>query len=155
MTGKRERQAAIREIIGREEVGSQESLRRLLRQRGWDVTQSTLSRDLREMRIARLAGEDGSRYVVSEAATGGRRDPDRPVLEDLLPPLFLSVDGVGELVVLRTRPGGAHTIGQVIDDERLPDVIGTLAGDDTLLLICRSGSARERTVRRLRTIAEA
>lgn len=155
MAGKRERQAAIVEIIGREAVGSQEELRRLLRQRGWDVTQSTLSRDLRELRIARLASEDGARYVIPDTAAAAARDPERPALEDLLPALFVTIDGVAELAVLRTRPGSAHAIAQVIDDERWPEIVGTLAGDDTMLLICRSSGARERVMRRLRTLAGA
>ena len=149
MGNKRERQATIRELIVGRPVASQEELRRLLLQRGWDVTQSTLSRDLREMRVARVPDADGSRYAV----TDGVEESGRPGLETLLPPLFSRVDGVGELVVLRTVPGGAQSVAVALDAETWPDVLGTIAGDDTILIVCRSSGARERLVRRLAAIA--
>lgn len=149
MGNKRERHSTIRELIVARPVSSQEELRRLLLQRGWDVTQSTLSRDLREMRIARVPDADGARYSVTDAG----EEPGRPALETLLPSLFARVDGVGELVVLRTMPGGAQSIAVAIDSESLPDVLGTIAGDDTILIVCRSSAARERLVRRLAAIA--
>ncbi len=151
MGNKRERQATIRELIVGRPVASQEELRRLLLQRGWDVTQSTLSRDLREMRVARVPDADGSRYAV----TDGVEESGRPGLETLLPPLFSRVDGVGELVVLRTVPGGAQSVAVALDAETWPDVLGTIAGDDTILIVCRSSGARERLVRRLAAIAGA
>jgi len=151
MGNKRERQGTIRELIVARPVSSQEELRRLLLQRGWDVTQSTLSRDLREMRVSRVPEADGSRYSI----TDGTEEPGRPGLETLLPSLFSRIDGVGELVVLRTLPGGAQSIAVALDAEDWPDVLGTIAGDDTILIVCRSSGARERLVRRLATIAEA
>lgn len=151
MANKRERQGAIRELISSRPVRSQEELRRLMLQRGWDVTQSTLSRDLREMRIARVPDAEGARYAV----TGAVDDTGHPPLETLLPPLFDRVDGVGELVVLRTVPGGAQSIAVALDGEDWPDVLGTIAGDDTILIVCRSSGARERLVRRLAAIAGA
>ncbi|HEX6964307.1 MAG TPA: arginine repressor [Gemmatimonadaceae bacterium] len=151
MANKHERQATIREIIAARPVESQEELRKLLLKRGWDVTQSTLSRDLREMRLARVPMPDGgARYAVTDS----QAPETRPPLESLLPPLFTALDGVGELIVLHTLPGGAQPIGVAIDAEEWPEVLGTIAGDDTILLICRSSAARERVTRRLRTIAE-
>jgi transcriptional regulator of arginine metabolism len=152
MANKRERQAAIQEIVESRAVGSQEELRRLLRQRGWDVTQATLSRDLREMRVARLPdAEGGVRYSTAEGAPSP--EESRASLDIILPPLFRSVDGVSELAVLRTIPGGANSVANALDVESWPDVIGTIAGDDTILIICRSSAARERIVRRIRTLA--
>ena len=151
MGNKRERQGTIRELIVARAVSSQEELRRLLLQRGWDVTQSTLSRDLREMRVARVPEADGARYSI----TDGIEDSGRPGLETLLPSLFSQVDGVGELVVLRTVPGGAQSVAVALDAEDWPDVLGTIAGDDTILIVCRSSGARERLVRRLAAIASA
>lgn len=151
MANKRERQAAIQEIVEARPVGSQEELRRLLRQRGWDVTQATLSRDLREMRLARIPdAEGGVRYAVAD---GQSPEETRPSLDVILPPLFRAIDGVSELAVLRTIPGGANSVGGVLDLESWPDIIGTIAGDDTILIICRSSAARERIVRRIRTLA--
>ena len=150
MANKRERQNAIREIIESRDVGSQEELRRLLRQRGWDVTQSTLSRDLRELRLARVPTADGARY----GRTGASSDEGRLVLPPLLPQLFAYADGVGELLVVHTLRGAAQTIAEAIDEEDWPDVIGTLAGDDTILIICRSSAARERLTRRIKSLAK-
>ncbi len=148
---KRERQATIREIIVARPVSSQEELRRHLLQRGWDVTQSTLSRDLREMRVARVPDAGGARYSITDPGDDG----GRPGLETLLPSLFVRVDGVGELAVLRTIPGGAQSVAVILDSENWPDVLGTIAGDDTILIVCRSSGARERLVRRLGAIAGA
>ncbi|HEY9515336.1 MAG TPA: arginine repressor [Gemmatimonadaceae bacterium] len=152
MANKRERQATIRELIESQAVESQEELRKLLLRRGWDVTQSTLSRDLREMRVARVPGADGaSRYTVTASAT----DDGRPPLEALLPHLFTEIDGVGELIVLHTLPGGAQPIGVALDAEEWNEVLGTIAGDDTVLVICRSAALRNKVTRRLRSIAES
>ena len=151
---KRDRQRAIQEIVEQTAVGSQEELRRLLTGRGWDVTQSTLSRDLHELRLARVPTADGVRY----AATDRRDAPDAArnggsALDALLPQLFARIDGVGELVVLHTVPGGAQPIAVALDAARWPEVMGTVGGDDTILIVCRSATAREQTIARVRQIA--
>ena len=143
---KRERQHAILELIGTREIGSQEELRQLLHKQGWDVTQSTLCRDLRDLRVARVPSPEGIRYVVGEA---GGDDGSRAPLAAILPQLFLSLDGVGPLLVLRTVIGGAQPVASAIDSESSSDILGTIAGDDTILMICRSEAARERLARRL------
>jgi transcriptional regulator of arginine metabolism len=149
---KRDRHRTILEVIAAHAVGSQEELRRLLAGHGWDVTQSTLSRDLHELRLARVPTADGVRY----AATDGRPDPDqgRTALAALLPQLFARIDGVGELVVLHTVPGGAQPIAAAFDGAHWPDVLGTVGGDDTILIVCRSAAARERVIARIRQLAE-
>ncbi len=147
---KRERQHAILELIGTREIGSQEELRQLLHKQGWDVTQSTLSRDLRDLRVARVASPEGVRYVVGEATAD---DGSRAQLAVILPQLFLSVDGVGPLLVLKTVIGGAQPVASALDAEASPEILGTIAGDDTILMICRSEAARERVARRLATLA--
>ena len=150
MANKTERQNLIRELVESREVGSQEELRRLLLQRGWDVTQSTLSRDLRELRVARVPTPDGGvRYALS----AGGAAADRVTLDTLLPQLFDRLDGVGELLVLHTLPGGAQAVAFALDSEVWPDVLGTIAGDDTILIICRSALARDKVARRIRTLA--
>jgi transcriptional regulator of arginine metabolism len=149
MANKRERQATIRGIIDTRPIENQEELRKQLRQRGWDVTQSTLSRDLREMRVSRIPYQGGSsRYSITTD------DADaRPPLQALLPPLYTAIDGVGELIVLHTLPGGAQPIGVALDAEEWPEVMGTIAGDDTVLIVCRSGAAMEKVIRRLKSVA--
>lgn len=149
---KRERQRTILEIVETTSVGSQEELRRLLVARGWDVGQSTLSRDLHELRLARVPTSDGMRYGATDQA--GDTEQARVALEALLPQLFDRVDGVGELVVLHTIPGGAQPVAAAFDAAGWPDVIGTVGGDDTILIVCRSGAARERVIGRLQKMAE-
>jgi transcriptional regulator of arginine metabolism len=151
MANKSDRQRAIREVIEARPVGSQEELRRLLLSQGWDVTQSTLSRDLREMRLARIPTADGVRYSFTSATL----PEERPRLEELLPQFFHQVDGVGELAVLRTASGGAQPVSEAIDLESSADILGTIAGENTILVICRSASAREKFQRRVRVLAKA
>jgi len=151
MANKRDRQATIRELIEGRAVESQEELRKLLLHRGWDVTQSTLSRDLRELRIARVPMPDGgARY----AAAAGSSEDGSPPLDALLPHFFTQIDGVGELIVLHTLPSGAQPIGEALDAEEWSEVLGTIAGDDTILIVCRSAAAREKVMRRLKSLAE-
>jgi transcriptional regulator of arginine metabolism len=137
---KRERHSAIRDLIGSRVIGSQEELRVLLREAGWDVTQSTLSRDLREMRVARVPTPEGPRYASPEALADGTAD--RTLVEDILPQFFSSVDGVG-----------AQPVAEAIDDAGWKEVVGTIGGENTILVICRSAAARETVERRLLKIA--
>ena len=149
-TAKRDRQTTILQLVESHVVDSQEELRRLLRQRGWDVTQATLSRDLRELGLARVPTADGARYIVPTATADAE---DKAALASLLPSLVTSVDGVGELLVVRTVIGGAQPVAAALDAERWPEVLGTIGGDDTILLVCRSAAARDRIARRLRELS--
>jgi len=149
MANKRERQSAILETVNSRLVSSQEDLRKLLLHRGWDVTQATLSRDLRELRLARVPTPEGAR----DAGTDGTIEESRVALETLLPQLFLRIDGVSEMIVLRTVPGGAQPIAAALDGEGWTDILGTIGGDDTILIVCRSGVARDRVLRRLKSLA--
>jgi transcriptional regulator of arginine metabolism len=149
MANKRERQATILETIESRLVSSQEDLRKLLLQRGWDVTQATLSRDLRELRVARVPTPEGARYAV----TDGSIEESRAALETLLPQLFLRIDAVSEMLVLRTVPGGAQPIAAALDGEGWSDVLGTVGGDDTILIICRSVGARDRVLKKIKSLA--
>jgi transcriptional regulator of arginine metabolism len=145
---KRDRQRAIREIIANGVVASQEDLRVQLHRSGWDVTQSTLSRDLREMRIARMPTPEGPRYVSPETIAESGND-DRTLIEDVLPQFFSSLDGVGELLVLKTIYGGAQPVAEAIDDAAWKEVVGTIGGENTILIVCRSAAAREAVEKRL------
>jgi len=145
-----ERHQAILQMVSSRAIASQRELEQLLRKSGWDVTQATLSRDLREMGIVRAQGEDGARYVPGEQLGG----EDKPQLVTLLPELFSSLDGVGELLVLRTLASGAQPIAEAIDDQGWPEILGTIGGENTILIICRSPSARDKVAERLRAIAE-
>ena len=150
MTNKRVRQLAILDLVSSHVVGSQEDLRQLLLGRGMDVTQATLSRDVRDLGLARLSTEDGGRYVLPESLTPG---DDKPLLDNLLPQLFSRIDGVGELIVLHTMRSGAQPIAEAIDQEEFEEVLGTIAGDDTILIVTRSVEARVALTRRLLKLA--
>ena len=150
MTKKHARQAAILDLVARHVVGSQEELRQLLLQRGMDVTQATLSRDLRDLGLARVSTGEGGRYVLPESLAA---EEDKPVLGNLLPQLFSGIDGVGELIVLRTVRSGAQPIAEAIDQEEFEEVLGTIAGDDTILIVTRSESARLGLTARIRRLA--
>lgn len=145
MAGKTARHAAILEIISANHVASQEQLRTLLSQRGVGVTQATLSRDLHELGVARVPGEEGVRYALPERAAA----EGIPSLETLLPQLFSSIDGVGELVVLHTLASGAQPVSEAIDAAGWTEILGTIAGENTILIVCRSAAARQAVILRL------
>ena len=127
---------------------SQEGLRELLLEKGTEVTQATLSRDIRELRLVKVPGADGvGFYSVPEEWDS------TPPLESLLPTLFHSADGVDNLLLVRTMKGGAQTVAAGIDWEEWPEVLGTLAGDDTILIILREASQRSTVQERLEEIA--
>lgn len=148
---KRGRQTTILQLIGTHQISSQEDLRRLLSARGWEVTQATLSRDLRDLGIVRAPGEDGARYLLPEMVA----DEAKPSLDDVLPQWFSRIDGVSELLVLRTIPGGAQPISEALDGEAWPEIIGTIGGENTVLIICRSAAARESVSARIVALANA
>jgi transcriptional regulator of arginine metabolism len=150
MSKKSERQQVIQELVSTRPVGSQEELRQLLAERSWEVTQSTLSRDMRDLRIARVPSPSGVRYTTPET---GKREESRATLASLVPQLFERLDVVRELIVVRTVVAGAQPISEAIDSEGSPDVIGTIAGENTILIICRSEVARERVAKRLLALA--
>src|ERR1700750_3158555 len=138
MTNKHERQQAILQLISSHQVSSQEELKALLAAGGLNVTQATLSRDLRDLGVMRAPGEDGARYMLPEMVS----DEAKPSLEGLLPQLFSRVDGVGELLVLHTLPSGAQPVAEALDAQGWPEIIGTLAGENTVLMFRRSADAR-------------
>jgi transcriptional regulator of arginine metabolism len=151
MSNKHQRQQAILQIIGSHQVASQEDLKQLLGARGVVVTQATLSRDLRELGVVRAPGEDGARYMLPEMVS----DEAKPSIDGLLPQLFSRVDGVGELLVLHTLPGGAQPIAEALDGQGWPEIIGTLGGENTVLIICRSEQARQELSARIVELANA
>src|SRR5678816_3549330 len=151
MSKKRDRQNAVLQLIGGRQISSQEELKQLLAAKGWAVTQATLSRDLRDLGVVRAPSEDGARYLLPEMVA----DESKPSLDGLLPQLFSRIDGVGELIVLHTLPGGAQPIAEGVDSQGWPEVIGTLAGENTILIVCRSAEARQVLTERLIGLANA
>ena len=147
---KRERHAALLEIIRMRRVTSQDGLKELLLDRGFDVTQATVSRDIRELRLVKVPAADGSsHYTLPEEWE------NTPPLETLLPALFMGAEGTRNLLVVRTMTGGAQAVALAIDWEEWPEVLGTIAGDDTILIICRADENVEAVQNRLLGIAGA
>ena len=146
---KRGRQGAILEIIRRHHVTSQEALRELLAKQGIEVTQATLSRDIRGLRLVKVPGAGGaSHYTLPDEWE------NTPPLETLLPTLYLSAEYTGNLLVVRTMTGGAQAVALGIDWEEWPEVLGTIAGDDTILLILRDPEQSPAVQERITAIAE-
>jgi transcriptional regulator of arginine metabolism len=140
------RQAAILELVDREAITSQEQLRERLRSRGIEATQATLSRDIRDLRLVKRAADGAYR----RGATGDTDEPDaaiglRRAVEDYL----RRHETVEQLIVLKTDTGQAQPLAVAIDRSRLPEIVGTIAGDDTILVICRSASQASALAQRL------
>jgi transcriptional regulator of arginine metabolism len=146
---KSQRHAAILALVRRQRVDSQEHLRALLQDEGFDVTQATLSRDIRELGLAKIPDPAGGHHYQPPASG----DTVRPPLPALVATLLLSTEGVGPLLVVRTPPGSANTLGRALDVAAWTELIGTIAGDDTLLLITRNPAARRRVAARLTGLA--
>ena len=126
---KQQRHATIREILGASTVPSQDELRRRLAKRGFHVTQATLSRDVHELRLSK--GPEGYAVALEEA-----NGDDPPGIRDMLRSFGLEARQAMNLIVIMTTTGGAQSVAAGIDYEDWPEVIGTIAGDDTVLVIC-------------------
>ncbi|MBI4548243.1 MAG: arginine repressor [Ignavibacteriae bacterium] len=125
---KQARQFAIREIINTSPISNQDELRREVRKRGFPVTQATLSRDLKELGIVRVASNNGMRYIVQPTA-------EAEILRPVVGAEVLSISANESMIVVQTLPGCASSVGEFIDVQKHTDIIGTIAGDNTLLVI--------------------
>ncbi|HUF47358.1 MAG TPA: hypothetical protein VMM93_06035 [Vicinamibacterales bacterium] len=141
------RQAQILEVIDREPVTSQEEVRRRLEARGISATQATISRDLKELRLVKRAG-DGA--YVRPGADAGAGPATGEHLRRAVTTLVRSLERVDALVVVRTDRGQAQGLAEWIDRAQLAEVAGTVAGDDTILLVCRGGPAAQALEERFR-----
>jgi transcriptional regulator of arginine metabolism len=128
---KQERRFAIKEIIGTFPIGNQEELRRRLLKRGCRVTQATLSRDMKDLGVARVTGADGGHYVLQP-------EGEVQALRPLVGAEVVSIRSNESMIVIRTLPGCANTVGEFVDVLRHPEIIGTVAGDNTILVIPKS-----------------
>ena len=134
---KTQRHSAIRELLVTTAVANQDELRRRLASRGIHVTQATLSRDIRELRL--FKGPEG--YALPDADRGGDTgdfDDTLPAVAEMLESFGLEVRQAANLLVLLTAKGAAHPVAAGIDDEEWTEVLGTIAGDNTVLIICSS-----------------
>lgn len=142
---KARRQALILELLGKAPIRNQEQLREGLKALGVVATQATLSRDIKELGLMKRAADGAYQRPTSPAPPGGAAASglSRAVTE-----FVTGVDRVQNLIVLRTGPGQAHAAAIAIDRAQLGEVVGTIAGDDTILVIARDGTgARDLEVR--------
>ena len=136
---KTRRQMKIQEIINNQVIHTQEELAELLRKAGFDVTQATVSRDIKEMGLIKVpTSEDDYRYAVPGTAQP-LSTPDR--LKRRLRETVVTVNDSENLVVLRTIPGNAQALASLINHSNWEEVIGTVAGDDTILLVVKPAGA--------------
>ncbi|MGI8665239.1 MAG: arginine repressor [Jatrophihabitans sp.] len=159
LTGRAVRQARIVALLAEHSVGSQGELAALLAAAGIRATQATLSRDLDELGAVKLRTPDGGQpmYVVPEdgAPLAARRLDDAPPqrLARLLAELLISAESSANMVVLRTPPGASNFLASALDRAGLPDVLGTIAGDDTILVVSRDPAGGQALAQHLRQLS--
>ena len=143
---KSRRQAAILELIDREPLHSQELLRRRLRHHGFDATQATISRDIRDLGLVKRAGDGAYQRSGVDVA-----NPETALtaLDRAAGEFLRRVDRVQQLVVIRTGVGQAQSLAIALDRAQLPEAVGTIAGDDTILVIARGARGAAALVKRL------
>lgn len=144
MKTKNNRLDAIKIIISSKEIGSQEELLKVLKEEGFSVTQATLSRDLKQLKVAKAASMNGNYVYVLPNNTMYKRLVGQHSASDLLMQGgFLSIEFSANIAVIKTRPGYASSLAYDIDNANLKEIIGTIAGDDTIMLVVREGCSRQ------------
>ena len=139
---------AIRRIVAETAVNSQERLTELLRHEGFAVTQATLSRDLKRLGIGKAPRPDGGyTYILSEGEV--KPGSDATYVQDFIRG-FLSIEFSGNFGLMRTLPGHASSVASALDNLRIQEVLGTIAGDDTVLIVPRDGVVPSRLTRAIR-----
>lgn len=137
---KKNRLETLRMIISSQELGSQDGLLEALQKEGFKLTQATLSRDLKQLKVAKAATMNGNYvYVLPNVTMYKRVSTPQQIREMMQVPGFLSINFSGNMGVIKTRPGYASSIAYNIDNNDIPQIIGTIAGDDTIFIVIRQG----------------
>lgn len=143
---KTSRMEALKMLISSQELGSQEEVLQALAKEGYTVTQATLSRDLKQLKVAKAASMNGRYVYVLPNETMYKRVPNpRSAREMLMTSGFTSINFSGNMIVIKTRPGNASSIAYNIDNSDIPQILGTIAGDDTIFLVKKEGT-REKDI---------
>lgn len=141
---KNNRLEALRLIISSQQLGSQEELLGALQQEGFKLTQATLSRDLKQLKVAKAATMSGNYvYVLPNETMYKRVSTPSNIREMMQVPGFISINFSGNMGVIKTRPGYASAIAWSIDRSDIPQIIGTIAGDDTIFIVIKEGYSHE------------
>ncbi len=141
------RQTAILSIIEQNDIETQEELASRLRQMGIDVTQATVSRDIKELRLLKvLSASGGYKYATADKAEHGLSDRFVRIFKDSV----LSINYANNIIVIKTLAGSANVAAEAIDSMRLPQILGTMAGDNTILVIVKTEEEAVQTVESFR-----
>ena len=155
MSNRMQRLEVLRVILASSSMGSHEDILKELAQNGWNITQATLSRDLSKLHAAKVLGPEGYRYILPESPLYRRTVKPEIVPEYLRNTGFLSIDFSGNLAVLHTRPGDAAGLASDIDSHKLHTAVGTVAGDDTILVVMNEAVERQEFIDELSTVIPA
>jgi len=149
---KARRQSVVLELVDREALRSQEALRRRLRQRGFEATQATISRDIKDLGLVKRAGDGAYQRPGVET-----QNPETAfaALERAAVEFLRRVERVQQLIVIRTGTGQAQPLALALDRAQLHEVVGTIAGDDTILVVARGGRGAAALVKRLKDYSSA
>lgn len=153
MKSKNNRLDAIKMIISSKEIGSQDELLQELTQEGFQLTQATLSRDLKQLKVAKAASMNGNYvYVLPNNTMYRRMTEPHSATEMLRADGIRGIEFSGNMAVIRTRPGYASSVAYDIDNHDFEEILGTIAGDDTILLVLREGCSRTSVLKSLSLI---
>ena len=146
MKVKNSRLEALRLIISSQQLGSQDELLNALQKEGFKLTQATLSRDLKQLKVAKAASMSGNYvYVLPNETMYKRISSPNSIREMMTVPGFISINFSGNIGIIKTRPGYASSIAWNIDNSNIPEILGTIAGDDTIFIVIKEG-IRHQTV---------
>ena len=147
MKEKNNRLEALRLIISSQQLGSQEELLNALMREGYQLTQATLSRDLKQLKVAKASTLSGNYIYVLPNETMYKRVSTVSSLREMMQvPGFISINFSGNMGVIKTRPGYASAIAWNIDRSDIPQIMGTIAGDDTIFIVTREGSSHQEVI---------
>lgn len=153
MKVKNSRMETLKMLISSHELSSQEEVLQALAKEGYKLTQATLSRDLKQLKVAKAASMNGKYvYVLPNETMYKRVSNPRSLREMMLSPGFQSINFSGNMVVIKTRPGYASSIAYNIDNSDIPEILGTIAGDDTIFLVKKEGAGEEALIKSLSEI---
>ena len=140
MKVKTNRLEALRLIISSQQLGSQDELLNALKKEGFKLTQATLSRDLKQLKVAKAASMSGNYvYVLPNETMYKRVSTPNSIREMMRVPGFISINFSGNMGIIKTRPGYASSIAWNIDNSDVPEILGTIAGDDTIFIVIKEG----------------
>ena len=140
----------MRLIISSKQMGSQEELLRALQEEGFVLTQATLSRDLKQLKVAKAATMGGSYvYVLPNEPMYKRVTSQETIREMMGATGYISLQVSGNMAVIRTRPGYASSLAWHIDNSGMDSILGTIAGDDTIFMVMREGATRQEVIEEL------